>query len=453
MLYTLYRITGAVFYPLLVMLLPFFERFLPKWNLNQRVGRYGRYGRYQDVYQAGTASKKNSTLLWIHAASVGEVQAARPLITLLLARLPAAAIFLTTTTRQGRAVAQSFLPSQVRCELAPLDILQAVQRALHEVQPTVYICLETELWPVMLTEVRRAGIPLLLLNGRISAGSFQQYQRIKKTLQPLLAGFSAVGVIAEQDKERFCRLGLASHRIQVCGNMKYDLMQQNRDKASRVSVQSVHKVRDKYSRLLDMQPDDVVFICGSTRTGEEQLLLPVFSRLQEKYSGRFLWILAPRHLQRLSEVQTLLAQAGLGYELFSHFSAVDGIKRQENIILLNSMGQLAHLYALGDYIFCGGSLVDKGGHNIMEPIAQGKPVFFGPFMQDFQDAVDLVLSARAGVQVGSSDELADCLLSYSLASSTYTQACQAAERLAQTQQGAAQRQAEMVLQIMDANRV
>lgn len=446
MLYTLYRITGAVFYPLLVMLLPFFERFLPKWNLNQRVGRYGRYGRYQDVYQAGTASKKNSTLLWIHAASVGEVQAARPLITLLLARLPAAAIFLTTTTRQGRAVAQSFLPSQVRCELAPLDILQAVQRALHEVQPTVYICLETELWPVMLTEVRRAGIPLLLLNGRISAGSFQQYQRIKKTLQPLLAGFSAVGVIAEQDKERFCRLGLASHRIQVCGNMKYDLMQQNRDKASRVSVQSVHKVRDKYSRLLDMQPDDVVFICGSTRTGEEQLLLPVFSRLQEKYSGRFLWILAPRHLQRLSEVQTLLAQAGLGYELFSHFSAVDGIKRQENIILLNSMGQLAHLYALGDYIFCGGSLVDKGGHNIMEPIAQGKPVFFGPFMQDFQDAVDLVLSARAGVQVGSSDELADCLLSYSLASSTYTQACQAAERLAQTQQGAAQRQAEMVLQ-------
>lgn len=110
------------------------------------------------------------------------------------------------------------------------------------------------------------------------------------------------------------------------------------------------------------------------------------------------------------------------------------------------MGQLAHLYALGDYIFCGGSLVDKGGHNIMEPIAQGKPVFFGPFMQDFQDAVDLVLSARAGVQVGSSDELADCLLNYPLASPVYKQACQAAERLAQTQQGAAQRQAEMVLQ-------
>ncbi|MCW5213321.1 hypothetical protein VU04_10480, partial [Desulfobulbus sp. TB] len=182
MLYTLYRITGAVFYPLLVMLLPIFERFAANWQLSQRVGRY------QDIHQAGTASKKgakkSTQLLWIHAASVGEVQAARPLITLLLASLPAAEIFLTTTTRQGRAVAQSFLPSQVRCELAPIDILQAVQRALHKVQPTVYICLETELWPVMLTEVRRAGIPMLLLNGRISTGSFQQYQRIKKTLKP-----------------------------------------------------------------------------------------------------------------------------------------------------------------------------------------------------------------------------------------------------------------------------
>lgn len=442
MLYTLYRITGAVFYPLLVMLLPLFERFVPDWQLCQRVGRY------QDVHQARTASKKNSTLLWIHAASVGEVQAARPLITLLLVRLPAAAIFLTTTTRQGRAVAQSFLPSQVRCELAPLDMLQAVQRALHEVQPTVYICLETELWPVMLTEVRRAGIPMLLLNGRISAGSFQQYQRIKKTIKPLLAGFSAVGVIGEQDQERFCRLGRASHRIQVCGNMKYDLMQQHQGAASRVSVQQARK---KYSRLLDIQPDDVVFICGSTRTGEEQLLLSVYTRLQEKYADKLLWILAPRHLQRLPEVKALLEQARLGYDLFSQRSQsveMDGKTQQENIILLDSMGQLAHLYALGDYIFCGGSLVDKGGHNIMEPIAQGKPVFFGPFMQDFQDAVDLVLSDRAGVQVDSADELADCLLDYPLGSPVYKHACQAAERLAQTQQGSAQRQTEMVLRVM-----
>ncbi|MCI5219608.1 MAG: hypothetical protein D3914_10585 [Candidatus Electrothrix sp. LOE2] len=140
-----------------------------------------------------------------------------------------------------------------------------------------------------------------------------------------------------------------------------------------------------------------------------------------------------------------------GYELFSQYSLGArgvGKERQKNIILLDSIGELARLYAVGHYLFCGASLVNKGGHNIMEPIAQGKPVFFGPFMQDFQDAVDLVLAAGAGVQVGSPDELADRLLEYPPKSSAYAQACQAAERLVRTQQGAAQRQAEMVLRVM-----
>ncbi len=286
---------------------------------------------------------------------------------------------------------------------------------------------------------------MLLLNGRISERSFQQYLHIKGTVGAFLAGFSAVGVIREQDKERFRHLGVPVDRIQVCGNMKYDLkydfMPQELQKSE---TNSAEQGRKDYVLLLGIQPDDVVFICGSTRTGEEKLLLPVFRRLQKKYSGRLLWILAPRHLERLPEVIALLDQAGLGYQLFSQ--CTQGARGSENIILLDSIGELARLYAAGHYIFCGASLVHKGGHNIMEPIAQGKPVFFGPFMQDFQDAVDLVLSAGAGVQVGSSDELADRLLEHPLGSAAYEQACQAAVRLARTQQGAARRQAEMVLQ-------
>ncbi|MCI5132519.1 MAG: 3-deoxy-D-manno-octulosonic acid transferase, partial [Candidatus Electrothrix sp. EH2] len=123
-------------------------------------------------------------------------------------------------------------------------------------------------------------------------------------------------------------------------------------------------------------------------------------------------------------------------------------KQRKNIILLDRMGELASLYAAGDYIFCGGSLVDKGGHNIMEPVAQGKPVFFGLFMQDFQDAAELVLSAGAGFQIGSPDELTEHFLAYPPASPSYQQLCQSAEQLARTQQGAAQRQAEMVLRVM-----
>ncbi len=442
MLYNFYRITGAILSPLLLMALPLLERLLPNWQLTRR------FGRYRDIDRSATASNRPQ-LIWIHAASVGEVQAARALIAVLVDTLPDAEIFLTTMTRQGRAVARTLLPARIRCELAPLDMPQVVDRALKLLQPDLYICLETEFWPVMLTKMRKAGVPMLLLNGRISECSFKQYQRIKGTVGAFLAGFSAVGVIREQDKERFCHLGVPAERIQVCGNMKYDLMQR------KSGGESAEPAGESYARLLGIQSDNIVFICGSTRTGEEKLLLPVFSRLQEKYSGRLLWILAPRHLERLPEVIALLDQAGLGYELFSQ--CTQGTRgstreRQENIILLDSIGELARLYAAGHYIFCGGSLVDKGGHNIMEPIAQGKPVFFGPFMQDFQDAVDLVVSAGAGVQVGSPDELADRLLEYPLGSPAYAQACRAAERLAQTQQGAAKRQAEMVLRVMKGQR-
>jgi 3-deoxy-D-manno-octulosonic-acid transferase len=306
--------------------------------------------------------------------------------------------------------------------------------------------------------MHRAGVPLLLLNGRISENSFKQYLRIKATVGSLLTNFSAVGVIRELDRDRFLHFGVPAERIQVCGNMKYDLkydpipqdpqdpngLKERQESGSNAAEQTAKN----YARLLAIQPDDVVFICGSTRTGEEKLLLPVYTRLREKYSGRLLWILAPRHLERLPEVMALLDRAGLGYELFSQVAPSIGREHRENIILLDSIGELARLYAAGHYILCGASLVKKGGHNIMEPIAQGKPVFFGPFMQDFQDAVDLVLAAGAGIQVASPDELADRLLDYPPESPAYAQACQAAERLARTQQGAAQRQAEMVLRVL-----
>jgi 3-deoxy-D-manno-octulosonic-acid transferase len=442
-LYTLYRILGIVCYPFLVITLPLFERYLSRAQLYLRLGQYQAVARSE-----GQGVSDRSYLLWIHAASVGEVQAARALIAVVSEILPEATIFLTTMTRQGRAVAQSLFPAEVRCELAPLDMAPAVKRALRRVQPDLYICLETELWPVMLTEVRKAGVSMLLLNGRISGRSFRQYQRIQKTLAPLLAGFSAVSVISEQDRERFHQLGVPDERLQVCGNMKY--MQQSQDGSGQ---ESVELIQQKYARLLGIQDDQVIFICGSTRTGEEELLVPVYTRLQEKYADKLLWIIAPRHLARLPEVKALLEQAGLGYNLFSQFPEGDNKKRQKNIILLDRMGELARIYAVGHYNFCGGSLVNQGGHNIMESIAQQKPIFFGPFMQDFQDAVDFVLTAGAGVQVRSADELADYLLEHPLDSSVYKQTCQAAERLARSHQGAAQRQAELVLRVMNVQRV
>lgn len=449
MLYTFYQTIGATLYPLLVLALPLFERFAPHWQLARRLGSYQdtqNDQNDQDDGQAGAGSKNKARLIWIHAASVGEVQAARALISLLTAALPDAEIFLSTMTRQGKAVAQSLLPAQVRCELAPLDIPRAVNSSLRLLRPSLYICLETELWPVMLTTMRKAGVPMLLLNGRISERSFGKYQRIQQTVQQLLTGFTAVGVIQEQDRERFRRLGVPDECIQVCGNMKYDLLPQ--EKSESASLGQTEKNKKDYARLLHIHQDELVFLCGSTRTGEEELLLPVYLRLREAFSGsRLLWIIAPRHIERLPRVRALLDRTGLEYTLFSRCAQEQQARKE--IILLDRMGELACLYAAGDYIFCGGSLVDKGGHNIMEPVAQGKPVFFGPFMQDFQDAVHLVLSAGAGFQVGSPDELTEHLLARPPASPAYKRLCQSADRLARTQQGAAQRQAEMVLRVME----
>ena len=339
-------------------------------------------------------------------------------------------------TRQGREAVRARLP-QVSCELAPLDTPQAVRQALRTVRPDAYVCLETELWPTMLRETSRAGIPLLLLNGRLSERSFRRYRLLRGFMTDLLKGFTAVGVIREEDGERYRRLGVAAERIKVCGNLKYDM-----------PAADAGAMRDKY-RLLLKADGKKVFICGSTRTGEEELLLLVYRRLRVETAAGLLWIIAPRHLKRLDEVRRLLHEAGLEYELFSD-CATKG--RNKDIVLVDSLGELTDLYAAADVSFCGGSLVNKGGHNIMEPVRWHRPVCFGPFMQDFADAAEMVLAAGAGFQACDAEELADCLSTLLRDEQLYAQACQAAERLAAAQQGSAQRQAELVMRELEIKR-
>jgi 3-deoxy-D-manno-octulosonic-acid transferase len=424
MLHTVYRTLGAAVHALLPAVLPVLNITAPGWETEQRLGRYSG------------AFDRSGPLIWMHAASVGEVQAARPLIAALTAQIPGCHFFLSAMTKQGRDAARARLPQTVRCELAPIDTPQAVTAALRAVRPDLYICLETELWPTMLRETGRAGIPMLLLNGRLTERSFRRYQRVCGLMADLLRNFTAVGVIGEQDGARFRQLG--AERVQLCGNLKYDLP----------PAADAGAIRDKYPRLLSPGRKKV-FICGSTRTGEEELLLPVYRRLRTETAEGLLWIIAPRHLKRLDEVRRLLGGAGLDYALLSE-CAEKG--RSADIVLVDSLGELADLYAIGDVNFCGGSLVNKGGHNIMEPVRWHRPVCFGPFMQDYQDAAELVLAAGAGFQAGSADELAEQISALLRDEQRYQQVCQAAERLAVSQQGSAQRQAELVMKELEIKR-
>lgn len=420
LLHQLYSGLGAGAYLLLELFRPLIEalggRFA--YGFSQRLGRYPRR-EFTD--------RSGGQTLWLHASSVGEVQAALVLVTALHADLHALRIVVTSTTEQGNRLARSRMPATVSCLMAPLDLPQAVRGALRTLRPDCYICLETELWPVMLTEVRRAKVPMLLLNGRLSQRSFDRYSLVRGYISSLLAGFQCVAVISEADGQRYTALGVPPSRIRVCGNLKYDMPAQSPDSVRAVSRQRLCVTSEQ------------VFLCGSTHDGEEAQLLGVFRALAAQVPA--VWVIAPRHLERLPAVEALLRRSGIPFDRFSRL-AENG--RSAEVILVDSMGDLGDLYAGGDYIFCGGSLVNRGGHNIVEAARWGRAVHFGPHMKDFRDAAEMLVQAGGGFQVADAGGLIALLLSHVDNPDRYALACARAAEVAARQRGAVSRQADIV---------
>ncbi len=423
-LYQLYRAIGTVGYLLLLVLSPFIQ--LTRNRLAYGLGQ--RLGQLPDLHLCEEGSQPT---VWIHASSVGEVQAALVLIGELAGNSTGLRFVLTTMTEQGNRVARSRLPETVSCLMAPLDAPIPVRRALQRISPDIYICLETELWPVMLTELRLAGVCMFLLNGRLSERSTRRYRYIQPFIASLLAGFHRLGVISKEDGHRFIELGAAENRVEVCGNIKYDM-----------PADDPEGVRRKYRQHLEVN-DQNVFICGSTRDGEEELLLQVHGTLVAHTS--LVWIIAPRHLERLPEIYALLQRSGLEYDLYTELEEKG---RSCGVIVVDCMGELGHLYSAGDFIFCGGSLVERGGHNIMEAARWGRPVYFGPHMKDFRDAAALLMDGGGGFQVRDAGELGQLLLCHLHSPGQYVTACESASKVTSCQRGAVQRQASIVLKAL-----
>ena len=424
LLHQLYTGLGTGAYLLLVLLRPLIEavggRFA--YGIAQRLGRYAG---------VNMAVRPGARTIWLHASSVGEVQAAIILTGALLDTLSDVTIVVSSTTEQGHRLANDRLPAAI-CLMAPLDLPQAVRRALRTVRPDCYVCLETEIWPVMLTEARRAGIPMLLLNGRMSSRSFRRYLRIRGYLASLLDGLQQVAVISETDGQRYAALGVPESRLRVCGNLKHD-----------IEAVAPDQVRAASRQRLGVDAERV-FLCGSTHEGEEEQLLEGFRALATL--GPAVWVIAPRHLERLSAVETLLRKAGLGFDRFSTLK--EGQTRRANVVVVDTMGDLADLYAGGDYVFCGGSLVERGGHNIVEAARWGRAVYFGPHMKDFQDVADLLVQMGGGFQVADGHALTDLLLAHANAPEQYAVACACAADMAARQRGAVACQAELVRKVL-----
>jgi len=340
----------------------------------------------------------NRPVILLHAVSVGEVIAARPLIKALRVRYPDHAIVVSNGTDTGRQMAAALAEVDL-CIFFPFDFLPSIRHILNLLKPCIVIIMETEIWPNFSREIARRNIPLVMANGRISDRSYPRYLKFRWFFSMALQKFSLFCMQSATARERIIAIGALAERVAVCGNLKYDIPFQRVSPAEKSALRRRCKIPD----------DCLVITAGSTHAGEEEILLKCYRELLVDFDNLFL-VLAPRHPQRTGEVVDLLNKYGVCFRRFTELQPDSGEKFQTGeVLLVDTVGELMNLYGLADVVFVGGSLVPVGGHNLLEPASLGVPTLFGSYMANFTEITALVLESRAGVQVEISDELVKTL--------------------------------------------
>lgn len=322
--------------------------------------------------------------LWVHAVSVGEVHAARPIIERLCADDPALEVVLTTTTPSGAATAEALLGERVRRYYFPYDLPDAVNRFLRRARPDLLALMETELWPNLLHACKRAGVPAVLVNGRLSRRSLDGYRRVLALMREAAASLAAVAAQSADDAARLTAIGVPASRVAVTGSVKFDL----------APAASLREEAAALRRRIGVERP--VWIGGSTHEGEEAILLEAHAAILAERPDAVL-ILAPRHPRRGAEVAAAIAARGL--RLARRSSGDDRTLLGVQVYLLDTLGELGLHYAVADVAFVGGSLVPTGGHNVLEPAALGVPVLVGPHTHNFREIVEWMLARGAAAAV------------------------------------------------------
>lgn len=336
--------------------------------------------------------------VWIHAVSVGETMAIGRLVEMLDGADAELPVVISTTTRTGQKLAQERFShtrnGQARVFYFPLDFAWIVRRYLRALRPRALVLVESELWPRTIFEADRAGIPIVVVNGRISDRSLPRYRALGRFWRPFLRRLTLVLAQSEEDRRRFCDIGVPAEKVAMAGNLKYDV---------RVAGESAiaQKLRE------NLPPGGKVVVAGSTLEGEETYLLDAFRRLLEQFPDAVL-ILAPRHPERFQAVEKIVQDKRVPLIVRSAWMERPQSIAGGNIFLLDSMGELAALYALASVAFVGGSLVAAGGHNPLEPAQFAVPVVMGPSMENFRGVTAALLERRA-MQVAQPERLAEAL--------------------------------------------
>jgi 3-deoxy-D-manno-octulosonic-acid transferase len=361
-----------------------------------RAGLAGRLGRIPDGLRAAVAGRQ---VVWIHAVSVGEVMAATQLIRELRAALPGWVIAVSTTTATGQRLAKERLPESPVFYF-PLDFAFVIRRYLDALHPNLLILMESELWPNLIDQCARSGVPMAVVNARISDRSLPRYLRLRRLWRPLLGQISLYLAQSQENAARWIRIGAPADRVQVSGNLKYDI------KAAGASLLA--------GPLREHLPEGaVVVVCGSTLDDEEKMLLEAWPAVLS-VEPRAVMVLAPRHPERFAAVAGLVSGSGFVMQRASEFREGQVAIEPGSILLLDTIGDLASVYSLGTVAFVGGSLISAGGHNPLEPAQFGVPVVMGPSYENFREIVDAMLlhdSIRIVTTTGLSDALVAMLRS------------------------------------------
>jgi len=335
---------------------------------------------------------QDKEVIWLHAVSLGEVSTCKSLIKQLSVRYPQKIIVVTTITPTGKALAESIAQGNVVSLYMPFDVSFLIQAFIKTIHPSVLILMETELWPNTLYYAQKNKIPVFVFNARLSDRSFAKYRRYRWFTERLTAGVRCFCVQTQLDGERLRAVGIPPQKINFTGNMKFDAIEELDSK----QLDEVSRLKENIALGIY----DFLIVAGSTHPREEEYVLRAFIELKKEFHSLRL-LIAPRHLERLTDIEGLIASKQLRSQRLSVLRQAD----KDAVLLVDTIGKLRLLYSLGNLVFVGGSLVAVGGHNILEPAFFAKPIIVGPYMHNFREIMRLFVTHNAVAQIKNESQL------------------------------------------------
>jgi 3-deoxy-D-manno-octulosonic-acid transferase len=416
-------IYGAGLWAFFVLSLPYFL-----WK-GRKSGKYQATFHERMGHLSADLNPQHQRSIWVHAVSVGEVLAARTLLVALRQRHPGRRLLLSTTTLTGQAIARQSVGSVDGIFFAPFDFRGPVRRVLDVIRPELLVLVETELWPNLIHEAVRRGARVAVVNGRLSPRSFERYRRVRALLRHVLAEVDLFLMQSAPHAERIVALGAPPASVRVSGNLKFDAL-------------AAPHVTSSLAQLF--RTTGPLIVAGSTVEGEEDAVLRAFQHVRAARPDARL-ILAPRHPERCDGVVPLVESLGLSC---MRRSTLQPGAWTDEVVLLDTLGELAQLYELAAVVFVGGSLVPAGGHNILEPAVAGKTVVIGPHMQNFQEIADAFRAEDALVTVASPAELGPMLLALLQDESRCAAIGARARALVERNRGAVERSVQALMELV-----